>query len=275
MKINFTKTAAFILAFCLGAVPLTGCGDKELAQEKNEPSLGQVDEPKAGIEAATAAVTTTEIITATEPETVAREDVNYELRDEMTSVGLASGIVQIGNDIFKNGGYYTVDQFVAEYGDRYDMSEIDPEGACSGTSSRALITSKQDEDITIEVIYSGKADDELIRKGDAIVYSIIPSSVDNVWYAHGIESNLKAKGLGYDDAKNYYNGFGFTEGTHEENICGVYDKLTVQVLGDDENLFGFKPVYTYAFSYTDEKVSKFRLLDVHAVMSANETYHNN
>lgn len=268
MRSKRIKFMAFAFAFCLGAVSLTGCGDKNADMKEAEQTEIHTEEPAAAVPEETSETTKTEeaVTTTAAIITLAKEDITYAPSDGMMSVGLSSGIVQIGGDIFKNGGYYTVDEFISKFGDRYDMSQIDPDGVCSSASNRAIITSRYDEDISVEVLYSGKTDSEMIRKGDAIVYSVIPSYLDNVWYAKGISSNLKDQGVSYDDAKEFYNGFGYTEGENNDNSYGVYDKLTVKVVGDETNLFGCKPVYTYAFTYSGDSVTKFRLLDVRAIV---------
>ncbi len=54
-----------------------------------------------------------------EPETV--EEVDYVPTQEIKDASFESGLVQYNNDVFRNGGYITIKDFVAQYSDRYDF----------------------------------------------------------------------------------------------------------------------------------------------------------
>ena len=49
----------------------------------------------------------------------------YEPCDEIKNADFTSGLIQIGNDVFKCGGYLTLREFVEKYGENWDCSGID------------------------------------------------------------------------------------------------------------------------------------------------------
>lgn len=195
-------------------------------------------------------------------------EITYEPSEEILNAELSSGLVQIGNDIFRAGGYYTVDQFIKEFGDRYDMSELNVEGLMNKDyNENADIVSLLDPELKITVYYNGyNAEENKVRIGNAIVTSISTSQQENCWYPKGV----RADGEGYDyySIPEFYEDNGFVRGGEIENHMnyGVYweslshgstDRICARGKGDEVNLYGLIPMYEYTFYYKLEDTKAY------------------
>ena len=114
------KTAAAVFAALL-CVSLAGCksdGEKDIGnkldnmtESKAESILGNIDSNK------TSKPAVSEPVSEPEPEVTV-----FTYSDEIAKADLESGLVQINDDIFRLGGYYTVAEFVEQFKDRYDIT---------------------------------------------------------------------------------------------------------------------------------------------------------
>ncbi len=204
--------------------------------------------------------------TAAQTEEAPKEE-SYEPLQEIIDADLSSGLVQIGDDIFKNGGYMTVNEFIEQYGDKYDMSEIKPDGYMEPTNMRmeSATVSKKDSEIKIYVNYVNETDD-MIKIGDAIV-AIIGCGVynftsANTWYPGGINSDA----FSYDEIISIAEADGFIEPSFELlGTVGTYgvksEIFYVYAEIEETNLCGAKPfiVYSGLFDMENGNINMFKL----------------
>lgn len=198
--------------------------------------------------------------TAAQTEEAPKEE-SYEPLQEIIDADLSSGLVQIGDDIFKNGGYMTVNEFIAQYGDKYDMSEINPDGYMEATQlfMESATVSKKDSGIKINVNYINKTTD-MIKIGDAIVATVSASlsddfSSNNTWYPGGICS----RGFLYDDLVEIMVADGFNEpsdGSYGDIGTSGLSKVTSHIYSvklmaeiNEANLLEKKPIIIYGGTF--------------------------
>lgn len=117
---KFKKIAAVISAAAV-ALALAGCGKEEKKSEpggemtvsrfesllENDPTFDPFEEPNAN--------------ESSEPENSIPQEETYEMTDEIKNAAFDSGLIQINNDVFQQGGYITVADFVEKYKDKYDI----------------------------------------------------------------------------------------------------------------------------------------------------------
>lgn len=268
---------AILAAVCVCG-SFVGCGNSSPKNEQElESMLGNMseDEIEQRIENAAESIDAAEAQTTTEEETV--PEIVYEPSDEILNADFASGLVQIGSDVFRNGGYYTVDQFIAEYSDRYDMSEINPDGLTKKDTYNGAetfsITPFSDPSIKIYVVYDSKhIESDKIRTGDTIVYRIY-ANVDNkdvCWYPKGVCMN--GDGYEYGNIPKFLEDNGYTLTTDVSTIgigvpknYGAYWESDSDALGyfrfndvsTEKNLLDCYPLYKYEFKYRFEDTQAF------------------
>jgi len=213
--------------------------------------------------------------TAVQTEEAPKEE-SYEPLQEIIDADLSSGLVQIGDDIFRLGGYMTVNEFIAQYGDKYDMSEIKPDGYMEPTQfvMEGATVSKKDSGIKIYVSYINKTTD-MIKIGDAIVADVSASlsddfSLSNTWYPGGINS----KEISFDELVKIIVADGFNEPSfgskdgigsswlNDSNI-GFYS-VEMQTEINEINLLEKNPIINYygSFDMENGKVTLFRISSV-------------
>lgn len=107
------KTAAVISAAAVALV-LTGCGKEEKQPAFNENKIESRIESVLGGNKSTPSF-------SKKPVESKPEEVKLAMTDEIKNAAFNSGLVQINNDIFQQGGYITVADFVEKYKDRYDV----------------------------------------------------------------------------------------------------------------------------------------------------------
>lgn len=194
------------------------------------------------------------------------EDITYEMSDEIKNADFASGLVQIGNEIFKNGGYMTVDQVVAKYSDRYDTSEINPDGLIerNKTYPTVYMTSKEDPSLKISIAISTEYADKgksNVRIGDCVAGVFSTGKKGACWYPHGITNECEGyninslpallKSLGFKEVtmndfdNKYYKNYGLF---WDYTASGV-SEFRLRESGTDVNLYGVHPLMEYSFGY--------------------------
>ncbi len=213
-------------------------------------------------------------------------NTNYKPSEEIINASFSSGLVQIGNDIFRQGGYSTVDHFIEEYGDRYDMSDINPNGLISSNNidtTSAVIISLSDSNIKIKIHYIPKMNEKnKTRIGDAIITDIHTVTDQDqgflyVWFPKGIRNN--AEGFDYYNIPEFLEKNNFNSVTEDYvnerfSYPDTYSELSkVYFDGDldtntgifgffaeaeDINIFGVKPIFYYQFFYQYEDASAYR-----------------
>ena len=243
---KYVQIAAFAFAVCLCAVSATSCdiSDKksnsvsieDLTAEDLDEALNKLDDEyaAAGLEEEDNVITEA----VTEPEKIV-----YEPCEEIKNASLNSGYVQIGNTVFRNGGYYTVADFVSKYSDKYDLSEIHLDEYLSVPNWSATITSLEDPTLTASVIY-GQPDDTQIRTkvSECIVSTIETYDKSCCFFPTGIQA------LDYDAIMSLINKFK-SENSAQCEYKESSDNIYAAFLGEETNLYGRTPSYTYQFYF--------------------------
>ena len=267
---KFTRITALVFALCLSAAVMTGCGDsnndKKAVNETSKASPAEdkeekeLDEALDKLEQETAEELEKEKQAAesaaaeSEAEPVV-EEIKYEATEEIKNASFRSGYIQIGDTVFRNGGYITVADFVEKYGDKYDMSEIHlDEYLTPEEQKNSFVPSLTDTRITLEVSY-GKVhaeENERVQIKDAIVSSVsIKDDAEGLcYYPTGVHA------MDYDTAKSCIIDMGLKEikevgFTVLDNDAYIEqtDNFYTDIDGDEENLYGIIPKYFYIFQF--------------------------
>lgn len=270
MKHTISFTA--MIAIC-SLFSLAGCGNSQQGlkenRENNPSSLSDIN-TNDDTESETDSFDRQEQEEAELNNNSDAQEIVYEVRDEIKNADFSSGLVQIGNDIFRNGGYITVDQFLQEYGEKYNVTEytagndttIDPDGYMRNNMNKHFhSTSKEDPDLSFFIDCDPNnvdTDEEKVRIGDCAIVSFSNASSNKCWYPHGICGN--AKGFTVPDIPDYLTELGYKEVKAEESstftgvfydVIGMMDTANINIRekGTDVNLFGETPIYCYHFLY--------------------------
>ena len=102
------------------------------------------------------------------------QKIEYLPESEILNASIDSGMVQIGDDIFKIGGYYTVDSFIEQYKDKYSFPEINTEEIIKGRENLRAIThsslvKSKEGDISFYIVYCN-FEKEDSRLGNAVIF---------------------------------------------------------------------------------------------------------
>lgn len=249
-----TRIAALVFALCFGAAAMAGCGDKKESDNQEKPTVSEI------------------------------QNKEYAPTEEIKNAELSSGLIQIGDYIFKNGGYYTVGQFMEEYGEKFEHigGELDLEGTLLGDEEKYAVLMPKDVPMNgnlplyaISIMYSNlKAEEgQETPTKDAIIYEIGAEMVDydefdGIWQPGGIkafpnsieQSEIAAcfevNGLKQSDSKNLFSELSEKK---EYNVYTLNDSYAFKdngaascfVRGDEKNLYGVYPIHYYRFVYKD------------------------
>ena len=246
---------------------LTGCGNKT----ESVPAS-----PEAAIE--TAVGTTDNVADVNEGNggEVAQAEPGveqYAASDEITNAKFEDHIIQIGDDIFQEGGYITFGELLDQLGDRYTSTEMTAEGLLAAGKTEGFNITKNDSDITLRVVIVNDTEEQISAK-DAVVTLVIPQNdfaTANTFIAGGLD--LGAKDMSYSDvvdmlkADGYYSTAtsksGMISNYYAGSILEAEKKVAVRTVGKDKNLLGAYPVIGYAFMIDTSvnKVEEIQLSD--------------
>lgn len=221
---KITRIAAFALALSLCAVSMTGCGDKKTEEQDIEQAIGSMDDKELESKLEEAA----EQIEKEEADAKKSPD-SYAPSDEIKNAGFESGLIQIGSDVFRRGGYYTVEQFADEFSDRYDFyadyspwesTEFNLDGLYdSSENSSFVIIPKNDDSFRIRVNFRPADPEETgpVAEKDCVVTDFDPYNgtqepVTCIWYPQNnddlkyteVEAFLDSYGLMKKENANDY-----------------------------------------------------------------------
>lgn len=264
---KFSKIAAFIFALSLSATVMTACGDSKDSKKSEPKSVEDIDEKD--IEDALNKLdeeTSKELAKgkeeATEPTTAA--EIVYEPTEEIKKASFRSGYIQIGDTVFRTGGYITVSDFVDKYGDKFDMSEIVLDEYTTDSLQNATITSIDDPRVKITISYatSGSDVNERSKISDCIVVGL-NGHPDYCFYPTGIKS------LDYDEVKSLLTELGLPEYTSEMDSLEPdwfkeeKNSFYVPIKAEEENLYGKCPTFRYEFFFNEKNLEgeKITLLE--------------
>ena len=261
------KITASIFAVCLAAVSLTACGGSGGNNTASKNDESTVEETTVNEIESESAVENSESI-STEKAATESSDSKYKPADEIINADFQSGLIQIGNDIFHNGGFYTVDQFIAEFGDRYDMSSLNTDDMLSNEQDVTSFVSKNDPDITISIIYQNADLTTGARKdriGNAVVLKVFPYDYEvakSTWYPTGL--NKVNIDMTLAEAGEFFESLGFIkqesitqgDGKRLTEVYSIYKGMNCQfrVMSKENNLYGDTSKYTYVIGGQDNSM---------------------
>ena len=281
---KFSKIAAFIFALSLSATVMTACGDSKDSKKSEPKSVEDIDEKdledalnkldeETSKELAKEKEEATEV--ETEPTTVA--EIKYEATDEIKKAALNSGYIQIGDTVFRTGGYMTAAELVELCDGKFDTSEIHldeylPSKGGAGVSYKIRSIKDPRIEVLVSLFKPQGAADEKVKIPDAIVLKVEMKYFDGKQYCltDGIGGDAAAyledviffpmnMGLmDYDDIKAFAAEQGLTKSESSFLELGKYieddDSISIELEGE-ENLMGDKPRIIYSFKY-DPKTLK-------------------
>lgn len=116
------KTISAALLAAVICASFAGCADKKTPTGGNNKNPG-INESKieSRIENIFGGESSSKKTVTSKPVETSKPEVKFEMTDEIKNAAFNSGFIQINNDIFQQGGYITVADFVAKYKDRYDI----------------------------------------------------------------------------------------------------------------------------------------------------------
>ena len=276
-----TRITALVLAVCLCAAAMTACGDNNSDKTAAASKAASIDDMNE--EELDAALDKLEKDTAEQIEKEMKEaeaesaaapaeseaepaEKTYEPTEEIKNAPLNSGYIQIGDTVFRSGGYMTVAEFVEKYKDKYDVSEIHLDEYMVDGADGAYIHSLEDPRIKIFVHLSKPKDSESdrVKIPDAVVFKLEMPYFDNQQYGHGNDGGdfhyledviffpQGLKTMDYDDIIALMNEQGVEEYEYFSDVKNYYkeDKDGIAVtLEGEENLLGDTPKIHYFFNF--------------------------
>ena len=119
------KLIAAVMAVCTCcamAVSMTGCGNSSTndPEKKIEDALNSMEEKEKKDNEKKASE-------KKDDGNVDPLEICFDVTDEIKNADFNSGLVQCFDDVFQLGGFMTVQQFIDQYGEKYDCSAIVPE----------------------------------------------------------------------------------------------------------------------------------------------------
>ena len=119
MKCMSKRILTLSFSFCLCLISTLSCGEKKAVIKTEKEDL----KPRPKL-------------------------VEYVPTDEIRNASLSSGLIQIGNDVFRNGGYYTVGQLMKEMEGKYELQGgIDIDGVLVGDEENGIAPGTAFEDL--------------------------------------------------------------------------------------------------------------------------------
>ena len=217
---------------------------------------------------------------------------DYVPKQEILDASLHSGYVQFGNNVFRNGGYMTLNEFIEQYGDQYDCSNIDEYVSGHPTVEEGFFFSFRISSLEKDYgmyLYCSEPVSGSGPVGDAVICMFKPTDGVGLGgdteyspciYSHGITSEAKQDGniQGIEDIEKLALSEGLTAseyyrptnepkpsndvaaiqehaGTYgiEQNVAPT-ERLLSTIELDEPNLYGAKPIlaYSYAHYFDDE-----------------------
>lgn len=261
-RIGLAVMSALILA------SMAGCGNS--AESKADTTT---DNSAADNNAAVSADSEQDAQAAEES---GNENNSASVSGDIINADLSSGLVQICGDVFKNGGYMTVNEFISAYGDKYDVSSIDVQKEveedwyfCYSLTNK---TSGEEVEIFCREPVSGSG-----VAGDGVIVMFYES---NASYPSGIgrmnqmeESDIisfyEANGCTFsessdDKSKPLYERFPAAKnaGKYTQYKTDTANIIVAAVELDSENLYGETPKLLYSYEDYNEENSYFKVWEV-------------
>ena len=282
-----------IAALLTLSMALTGCGGNAGTNSTGTPSSENT---------ASTAETPTEAQAPGE-----NGEITYAPSEEILNAPFSSGLVQIGNDVFKQGGYMTVSQFIKQYGDKYDCSEIEPD---LGIETNNLyffyykVWSAADPNLGIELYTTPTPDNNGNGTiNDAVITRFAPTTKDGsaapCWRPHEADEatltigkyvgicqsedlsetapySNNGAGLTIDGLNEHINTYSieYDKATGSDPLAEKYDSVLATVELTDVNLYGVKPIMTYFLAVYHKASGDEPAYSLGPYYTGHEVFHN-
>lgn len=200
--------------------------------------------------------------------------ISYSLLPEVENSKFSDGLVQIGDDVFKNGYAITYADFYAKYSDKYDFTASKGEELTDSPNiivdkvEGVRIKSKKDPDLVMDAFFKPlETNPNGTNLADCALRVIRPNknsnkALENTWVAHGLK--YVSDGYTLDDLKEILLSEGFTEVQTESTNAGEFcmvrnlnKSFTVKL--DEQNLRG-KAYEMYIGIDTDDRTNTLKRL---------------
>lgn len=217
------------------------------------------------------------VVDTVDKDNSSKEDDGTTESVDIINADLSSGLVQICGDVFKNGGYMTVNEFISEYGDKYDVSSIDTQKEVEEGWSFCYLPTNKASGETIELFCCEPVSGSGVV-GDGVVVMIwennacYPSGIDriNQMDESSIISFYEANGctfseVNYDKSKPLYEKFPAAENAGKYAQYKPDDTANIIIAAvelDSKNLYGEIPKILYSYENYNEENNYFKAWEV-------------
>ena len=257
---------AMAAALCICG-SFAGCGSSSESTAKSTTGAVKTDNTSEAAENIEAA--TNDETTETETDNKA-SSVTYTPSKEIINADIHSGMIQIGNNVFRNGGYTTFGEFLDKYGDEYEIKAIkgsyddvtyvdyDPDKELSNQDEvRFHCVNKADNNIVLFVKVQAKRANKPGTLREQPVYEFNSTAENNVndftWFAGGI-SHKSTNPAYRDEIINIMKDDGIISAYDTKEYENTYREIdtgcnTIEVdsiiRSAEKNMYGEYPAYIY------------------------------
>ena len=260
---------AMAAALCICG-SFAGCGSSGSSSESTAKSTtGAVKTDNTSEAAENIEAATNDETTETETDNKA-SSVTYTPSKEIINADIHSGMIQIGNNVFRNGGYTTFGEFLDKYGDEYEIKAIkgsyddvtyvdyDPDKELSNQDEvRFHCVNKADNNIVLFVKVQAKRANKPGTLREQPVYEFNSTAENNVndftWFAGGI-SHKSTNPAYRDEIINIMKDDGIISAYDTKEYENTYREIdtgcnTIEVdsiiRSAEKNMYGEYPAYIY------------------------------
>ena len=217
--------------------------------------------------------------------------------EEILNAPLTSGYIQICDDIFRAGGYLTVNDFLSQYGSSWTTQEgFDASMEMKGENYFVKVTNKKSDTLEMELACAvSPTEDHSLGNAVIVNYRTGEKVGENAWLPGGYRCWNGRNTL--DEVRAAYQGLNYTEVFEtkysepiteskptknvgsclirtiesQENNYTRSESLSAIVELSEENLFGVKPVFSMFYRMSDPYDANATMNSFHsAVKSAQE-----
>lgn len=247
---------------------MAGCGNAAVSEANTTTNNSAADN--------NAAVSADSEQDAQAAEESGNENNSASVSGDIINADLSSGLVQICGDVFKNGGYMTVNEFISAYGDKYDVSSIDTQKEVEEGWSFCYLPTNKASGEEIELFCCEPVSGSGVV-GDGVVVMIwennacYPSGIDriNQMDESSIISFYEANGCTFsevsiDKRRPLYERFPAAEnaGKYAQYKTDDANIIVAAVELDSTNLYGETPKILYSYEDYNEENSYFKAWEV-------------
>lgn len=123
MKVKFIAA----IAIAIMCTNITGCAGENISEEKSVTSTTNSSSTEERHLESKSTSNTESVKPAATSESSEPKEISLALTDEIKNADFESGLVQIYNDVFQQGGYITVADFIEKYGSSYILEGLSGE----------------------------------------------------------------------------------------------------------------------------------------------------